>query len=400
MPKLTKRIVDAARPEPAGDVFLWDDALPGFGLRVKPSGTKTYLVQYRNDGGRTRRLAIGRHGVIATEQAREKARAVLVDVTKGADPSAERQARRAAPTVAALCDRFLDEYGVERKKPRSLTEDRQNIDRFIRPALGTMKVQAVTRGDVLKLHHGLKATPYQANRMRACLSKMLNLAELWGLRPDGSNPCRHVKPYAEMKRERFLSAAELARLGDTLAEADRTATEPAPVIAALRLLILTGCRLSEVLTVRWEHVDFESRCLRLPDSKTGAKVVHLNAPALEVLSRLPRVDGNPYVIVGRAEEARLNDLERPWRRIRARAGLECVRLHDLRHSFASVAAGLGEGLPMIGKLLGHTQAATTHRYAHLASDPVKAATEKVGAALAGMMTGHRAEVVPMRQHKA
>jgi integrase len=238
-----------------------------------------------------------------------------------------------------------------------------------------------------------------ANRVLALLSKMMNLAEKWGLRPDGSNPCRHVDKYGETKRERFLSADELARLGDVLAEAERTATELPGAIAAVRLLALTGCRVSEIVTLRWQDVDLAAACLRLPDSKTGAKTVHLNAPALAVLAAIERDPGSPWVIRGGKPGARLINLQKPWRRIRANAGLENVRLHDLRHSHASVAVGLGEGLPMIGKLLGHSTVATTARYAHLAADPVKAATERVGAAIAGMMARRPGEVVPLSKRR-
>jgi hypothetical protein len=184
-----------------------------------------------------------------------------------------------------------------------------------------------------------------------------------------------------------------------LAESERTATEWPSVIAAVRLLILTGCRLSEILTLQWSYVDVEAACLRLPDSKTGAKVVHLNAPALAVLAGLEREDGSPWVICGGKPGAHLINLEKPWRRIRAAAGIPDVRLHDLRHSFASVAVGLGEGLPMIGKLLGHTQVQTTARYAHLAADPVKVRASGWGAAIVGMMAGGSAEAVPLSKAK-
>jgi integrase len=225
------------------------------------------------------------------------------------------------------------------------------------------------------------------------------VAEKWGQRPDGSNPCRHVEKFKERKRERYLSASELLRLGDVLAEAERTRTELPGAIAAIRLLIFTGCRRGEILTLRWEHVDFEKECLRLPDSKTGARTIHLNAPALEILSVVEHQDGNPYVIVGGKPGAHLVNLRKPWQRIRAQAELEDVRLHDLRHSFASVAVGLGESLHMTGKLLGHSQAQTTQRYAHLADDPVKAATKRVGAAISGMMAGKTGEVVPISDRK-
>ncbi len=253
-----------------------------------------------------------------------------------------------------------------------------------------------TRADILKLHHSLRKVPYEANRTLALISKMMNLAEAWGLRPEGTNPCRHVKRYAEKKRERFLTGAELARLGAALSEAEVAQGASNSVIAAIRLLLVTGCRLNEILTLRWDYLDMEGQCLRLPETKTGAKVVQLSAPALEILSKIERRDDNPHVIVGKRRGSHLVNAQKPWRHIRAQADLDDVRLHDLRHTFASIAAGLGEGLPMIGKLLGHTQAATTHRYAHLASDPVKQSAERIGAVVSGLLNADvGAEIVQL-----
>jgi integrase len=243
------------------------------------------------------------------------------------------------------------------------------------------------------------AAPYQANRLLAVLSKMFNLAERWGLRPDGSNPCRHVEKFAERKRERMLSPAELARLGDALNSYDGS-----PYVAgAVKLLVFTGARLGEVLGLQWAWIEFERGEACLPDSKTGAKTLHLPPPALAVLAKLPRLDGNPFVIAGAKAGAALVNLEKPWRAIRKTAGLDDVRLHDLRHAFASVAASSGMGLPIIGKMLGHTQAATTNRYAHLASDPVKAAAAAVAGKIAAAMNGGSGEgrrggatVLPLR----
>jgi integrase len=214
---------------------------------------------------------------------------------------------------------------------------------------------------------------------------MFNLAENWALRPDGSNPCRHVEKFKEHKLERFLSETELARLAETLVEAEQARIELPSVIAAIRLLLFTGARLSEILTVRWEHVNFEEHCLRLPDSKTGAKTIYLSPPALEVLNGLQRQDGNPYVIIGAKPGAHLINLRKPWHRIRTKAGLDNVRIHDLRHSFASMAVAGGLSLPVIGALLGHTQAATTQRYAHLAADPLKQAANLTGARITAAM---------------
>jgi integrase len=217
------------------------------------------------------------------------------------------------------------------------------------------------------------------------VSKMFNLAEMWGLRPDGSNPRKHIKKYPEEKRERFLSPAELKRVGEVLREMEQEGIELSPSIAAARLLMLTGCRLGEIMNLKWEYVDISGKALRLPDSKTGAKVVHLGQPAVEVLAKIERVDRNPWVIVGTLPGSRLSDLQPFWQRVRARAGLKDVRIHDLRHTFASTAVASGQGLPMIGKLLGHTQVQTTARYAHLAADPIKDAADQVASNIAGSL---------------
>jgi integrase len=208
---------------------------------------------------------------------------------------------------------------------------------------------------------------------------------MWGLRPDGSNPRKHIKKYPEEKPERFLSPAELKRVGEVLREIEQEGIELPSSIAAVRLLMLTGCRLGEIMTLHWKHVDIASKALRLADSKTGPKVVHLGQPAIEVLQKIERVDGNPWVIVGTKPGARLTDLQPFWQRVRARAGLKDVRIHDLRHTFASTAVAAGQGLPMIGKLLGHRQVQTTARYAHLAADPIKDAADQIASSIAASL---------------
>ena len=244
----------------------------------------------------------------------------------------------------------------------------------------------------------MKVIPYQANRVRSLLSSILNLAEVKGIRPLNSNPCRHVKPYKEEKRERFLSPEELARLGEVLAD---NQDKLLFAVAAIRLLLFTGARLGEIRDLKWEYMDWDRAEARLPDSKTGAKTLHLPPPAMQILSELPRVEGNPYVIVGKGEGKQFAKLGKPWTRLRKEAGLEDVRLHDLRHAFASVAASSGMGLPIIGKLLGHTQAQTTQRYAHLASDPVKAAAEKVAGIISDALEGKSTDnVVPINGRPA
>ncbi|MDE0591584.1 tyrosine-type recombinase/integrase [Halocynthiibacter sp. C4] len=383
MTKLTKRSVDTLLPKEKS-YFLWDRDVKGFGVRVMPSGTKTYQVQYRK-GGRTRRISLGRHGTITVDQARLIAKEVLGDVAKGENPAEEISQHRKAPTVAALCERFFESHVKERCKPTTQGEYRRAIDLFINPALGSFKVVDVERKDIAELHHKFRDKPYQANRTLGVLSKMFNLAEVWGLRPDGSNPCRHVPKYREVKRERYLSRDELHRLGDVLTACDADGSESRYVIAAFRLLILTGCRLGEIQTLQWSFITDDG--MELPDTKTGARRIPLPDAARAVLSALPRVAGNPYVIIGKVEGGFATDLQRPWRRIRKLAGLPDVRIHDLRHTYASNAVSSGMPIQMVGRLLGHTQLQTTMRYAHLADDPVKRAAEENAARLEALVNG-------------
>jgi integrase len=384
--KITKRAVDQLTPNSGGIPVLWDSDVKGFGLRCRPSGAKFYVVKTRISG-RQRWLTIGRHGSPWTvETARREALRLLGLRAAGQDPATLRDRQKSAITVAELGTRFLTEYVPQHCKPRTAEEYRRAVQLFIDPVLGQQRICDVARPDVARLHHRFRDRPYQANRTLAVLSKMMNLAEAWGLRSDGSNPVRHVKKHREEKRERYLADAELERLGAALADAQANRAESRFALAALWLLILTGARLSEILTLEWGHVDFANAVLRLPDSKTGAKQIYLNAAAIALLRAIPRLTDNPHVIVGKKPGARLVNLQKAWRRLRATAGLPDVRIHDLRHSFASVAVAAGMSLPMIGKLLGHTQPATTARYAHLGTDPMRAASDLVGGKIATLMT--------------
>ena len=377
MPKITKRTVDALKPHERERV-IWDDDLKGFGVRVHPSGRKVFIVKTRYRG-RIIKMTIGPHGAVSPTYARVRAAEIITDARAGKNPAGRKSG---AQTMHALGKRFLEDYVPVHCKPSTAEEYRRSIKLFIDPKIGKLRVPDVQRSDIAALHHEMRETPYQANRTLGVLSKIFNLAELWELRPDGSNPCRHMKRFKEKKRERFLSDEEYRRLGATLRDIEADSSETAAAIAAIRLLMLTGCRLSEIQKLRWEHVDMNAGELRLPDTKTGAKVVHLGDPAIAVLRGIQRQDDNPCVIAGRKPGSHLTDLQHPWRRIRARAGLDDVRIHDLRHSFASGGLLVGEGLPMIGKLLGHTQVQTTARYAHLANDPVKSAANRIASRIA------------------
>ena len=385
---ITKRSVDAAKARSA-DSYLWDDELTGFGLKVTPAGRKVYLVQYQLGGrqGRTRRVTIGQHGNVTPTFARTEAKRLLGEIAAGRDPASERDKTKADKSLGAVLDQFMTEHVKSKRKVSTAREYQRIAKLYVAPRLGRRPISEIKRQDIAKLHHELSSKPYQANRTLALLSKFFNWAENHGLRPDGSNPCRHVEKYRENARERFLSESELARLGDALRKAERDKSATPWAIAAIRLLTFTGARLSEILTLRWEQVSKEQKSLSLPDSKTGRKTLPLNAQALAVLHDIPLLEGNPYVICGERPGRHLVNLEKPWRRIRAAAKLDDVRLHDLRHSFASVGASGGQSLVIIGKMLGHSQPATTARYAHLADDPVRAASEAVGRYIASAMDG-------------
>lgn len=396
MPKLSKRVVDALKRDPeGGEFFVWCDELPGFGVRVKPSGRKTFLIQYRM-AGRTRRLTLGAVGVLTVTQARKKAIGHLAVVAQGGDPSRDRNAARLAPTVRELGKRYIEDYARPHKKASTAKADERNIELHVLPRLAKARVADVTRQEIADLHRHLRDRPILANRVLALLSKMFSLSVLWGLRED--NPVKGVPRYRENRRERFLSEREFARLGQALREAEIENVELPGAIAAIRLLLFTGCRCSEILRLRWDDIDFQRGLFWLRDSKTGARTVPMNAPARAVLSAHRETVGEAeWVIEGLREGRPLSSLWRAWDRIRTKAELEGVRIHDLRHSHASVGAEAGLSLPIIGALLGHTSPATTARYAHLADDPRRRASDLVGSKLAAALgEGTEAEVVSIR----
>lgn len=382
---------------------VWDTEIAGFHVRVYPSGHKTFKLKYRVGGGRggiPRNPGIGSYGSVTTDQARKIAKLWTAEVVRGGDPGGQRASDRESPTMANLCERYLVEYAVPpRKKLSSIAEDERNIRLHVLPALGSKKVASITDADIAKLQRSMQKTPAGANRVRSLLSKIFVLAEAWKMRPHGSNPCRYVKPFPEVKRERFLSGEELGRLAQTLSQCQ----ESRSAVAAIKLLIFTGCRRSEILTLEWDWIDLDRAFMALPDSKTGAKEVLLPAPALQVLRGIDRVDENPYVIVGRHGRNHLTDIERPWQRIRKAAGLQDVRLHDLRHTFAGTGASAGLPLAVISKMLGHSSISVTERYAHLGDQPLRRAVEMVAGSIEAAMKGAGAEIVELRtpsRHRA
>ena len=367
---------------PAGEkeVIYWDTALPGFGVRVYPSGVKTFLVQRRGPRG-SKRIALGRRGTISAEEARQQAAVLLPRIEAGDEPGAEPDPE-GGPTVAELAERYLREHVAVRCKPITVKGYRQAIEQHILPRLGKVPIGALDRTHVAELHYRLRKTPVAANDTVGALSRMLNRAEAWGLVPAGSNPCRFVTPYRTRRLERFLTEDEFRHLGEALDDLEAGGRVTVHAAAAIRLLMLTGCRCGEVLTLRWEDVALERNEMKLRDSKTGPRVVLLSPAASRVLAGVPREADNPWAIAGREPGTRLTHLAYYWYPVRERAGLGDVRLHDLRHSFASRALALGEDLTMIGKLLGHKKIQTTARYAHLARDSVKESAALVAASIA------------------
>ncbi|ATQ68730.1 MULTISPECIES: site-specific integrase [Methylosinus] len=424
--KLTKRAVDglAARER----AFIEFDAdIAGFGVRVMPSGVKSFVVEYRpHGGGRSvakRRVTLGKTTQLTPEQARRAAADMLAQVRLGADPAAEKASHREALTVAGLIEAFEAEHVAGKLKDSTGRSYRAGLD-ALKGAHGSLKAEALTRGQVAALHAKMRATRYAANRALATWSKMFAWGMKRGLVPKGDNPAREIDRYKEDKRERFLTSEELARLGDALREGETSGlvyevdeskpkAKHAPKLenrrvkldplaaGAIRLLILTGARLREILDAQWSQVDSERGILFLSDSKTGRKSIYLSAAAQAVLANLPKIEGNPHVIAGAKDGEPRADLKKPWSAVKRAAGLEGVRLHDLRHSFASVGAGASLGLPIIGKLLGHTQAATTARYAHLDADPLRRAVDTIGATIAAAMDGGKpgGEVVPFTKKR-
>lgn len=379
MPKLNKRLVESTKPRQK-DFLLWDDELKGFIAKITPKGKRCYFLVYRDHNRIQRWKKIGNHPVITCEEARGIACKWLNDMTHGKEPSAKKigALKETAPTINELAARYMTEH-APRKKPLSYRRDQELWKIHILPSIGKVKVASLAREDVLTLHSSsLKHIPITANRVLSLLSKALNLAELWGYRSDGSNPCRHIPKNRENKREYFLSSEELERLATVLSEEEAKGASMSSAILAIRLLILTGCRLSEILTLQWKEVDFERQCLNLSDSKTGARVVYLSPETLELLKTCSQDGNNPYVVRGKKEQAHLVNLRQTWCRIREKANLPHVRIHDLRHTFASMAINQKVDLYHLSKLLGHKSIQTTERYAHLVGDPLLKAASQVG----------------------
>ena len=392
--KLGKRTIDALAVD-RGDKVFWDSELLGFGVRVYATGRKVYVAQARTPSGRTRRGTVGDYTKMNTEEARRKAAETIDRIRRGEEavpPPPEPE-----PTVADLAERFMTKHVAVNCRPGTAETYESLLRLHILPELGALKLTDVDRSHVSALHYRLRDKPNQANQAVGVFSRMFKLAVAWGMTPARPNPCRSIKRYKERSCERFLTEDEYARLGRVLFEAEAEGPRMASAVAAVRLLLLTGCRRNEILTLRWDDLDRTAGELRIRDSKTGPRRVPLTPEAEQVLAGIPRLDGNPWVIAGGKRGSRLQRIDPFWNRLRVCAGLEDVRLHDLRHSYASQALAIGEGLPVIARLLGHKTVMTTVKYAHLARDTERASAarvaESIGNDLVSVDPGDTAEAV-------
>ncbi|MBW2316580.1 MAG: tyrosine-type recombinase/integrase [Deltaproteobacteria bacterium] len=397
--KLTKKFVDDLAAPAGKRIVVFEPALPGFCIRVLPSGKKFYGLKYVNRHGRQRWLSLGMHGVLTPTQARQRAQQLLGKIKAGEDPAEDQQKDRSALTAKTFSDRFLNEHVDVHNKPATRRHVRSDLKNHILPAFGRRPVASITTRDVTKLHLSLQKTPVAANRVVRVLSKMFNHAEIWGLRSSHTNPCRGVTKYREKRRERYLSPTELVALGQAISESVEAKEIDSTAADAIRLIALTGCRPSEITCLRWEEVNLPRALLVLDDSKTGEKLVRLGAHARELLAH--RRQKCTYVFPSpKKQNSPYRELKRPWHHVLEKSGVQDLFLKDFRHTQASVAGESGYSLLQIGQLLGHTQPSTTAIYTHWTDDHIGQIAERVqgriGAALSGSPD---ATVLPLRSSK-
>jgi len=379
--KFTKTAIEGLQPA-SGRQNVYDETVPGLAVRVSPSGRKSFYYSYRLPGmGRnatSQRIHLGAFPVMSVEQARLKARQLAAQVVNGQDPAQERQKDKEAQSLAEVMDLFMAEHVKPKLKPKSVELYELAIRKHIKPTLGKRKVEEITHRDIAKLHHRLKEIPYMANRAAGVLSSFFGWAGKNGFCERKHNPVEGLDKLREEKKQTFLTADQIGALLAALDTLEKGGTiDPIPA-AALRLLIFTGMRLREALSLKWKYLDLEAETAALPDSKTGFKKLELSAEALDILKALKAMPfSSDYVFPSiTSASGHMEGLRKPWGLLQAKAGLkEHWRIHDLRHAFASAMVASGASLPIVGKILGHSQAATTERYAHVEKSPAKKAAD-------------------------
>lgn len=380
--KLTKKTIEAL--ESNGTRYeIRDEELKGFSIRVGVTGEKSFYLTYRAGKGRAaplRRLHIGTFPSMTVEQARQIIKLKLAQIAMGGDPAQEVKEEKVTPFFPEVMEHFLKEHVEAKLKPSTQVLYRMVARKHAIPAFRRLKATEVAHRHIAKLHHDLQNTPYLANRCAAVLSKFFDWCEKNGYRDRGSNPVRGLEKYREEKRLKFMESSELEAIGEGIAKLEEQAAIDPTITAALKVMLLTGARCSEILTLKWEYFNESKEKALLPNSKTGVKVLPIPPAAWEVISALPHV--NEYCFPGRWGKGHIINVKDTWKRICEAGGLSGWRIHDLRHAFASYAVNSGKSLPIIGKILGHSQASTTSRYAHLAENPVAQAAAETAEGLA------------------
>lgn len=377
--KLTKTVAENALPG-GRDYELRDTVVPGFLLKVTPAGRRVFMVHYRTQSGQRRKPAIGRLGELTVEQARAIAKDILADARRHQDPSRARRALRAAPTLREFARRFMDDYCIPKNRPSTTVGYERLLNGQILPRLGHMKVPEITRPDIAEFMAAMKRTPTNANRALACLSKMFNLAEVWGVRPDGTNPCRQVPRYPERRRNRLITDDELARIFAYLDRADAEGLESPFITLGVRLQFAFAARMSEITRLEWSWIDFSGGYVRWPDSKTGGMTKPLSSFAAELLRRAPRVEGSRYVLPSawRADAAMQNDAYyQGWTRILQAAQVPHTGTHAIRHRSATDIANSGIPLKVGMQLTAHKTVSQFMQYVHVEDRAVREAAELV-----------------------
>jgi integrase len=373
--KLTKKLIDATVYSGSGNdrQVIWDDDLSGFGLRVYPTGKKAFVLSYRHNG-RKRMITIGQYGALTLKEAEKEAKKYLVDVIQGDDPLAEREKERAGNTVKQLCAAYVDRHAVKKKSAHA---DIRRINVHLLPAWGALKASAIKRSDIAALHAkiGKNNGEYEANRVLALLSKLFELAEKWGFVDEGHpNPARGAEKFKETARDRYVTHEELPKLIEAIQNEQNESAKQ-----AIWLYLLTGLRKEELLNARWDNIDQARNEIKIEDTKNGkAHYLPLSAAARAMLDSIPKVEGNPYIIIGKNPGSHLVNVDKPWQRVRKAAGIEDVRIHDLRRTVGSWLAQAGNDLHLIGRVLNHTNVSTTKVYARFGQDSVMTALERHG----------------------